>query len=322
MKNKQIAAVLFAVGLATAGMSVPATAAPANNSIAVETALSEQNNNTQENDATVQTSEKPYETQGETPNDGEAPDNGETPTEQKTGFFYDETTQNWFLYQDDVLQSDFTGFYEGTINNITAWYYVENGSVDLERSGFINAKLNDDTTENWYYVASGSADLTFTGLAKDTNGDVDDTNSLWYIKNGKISCETAVIDYDGTSWIINNGKVNTNANDFYRFNNTWYFVKDGQVQTDYTDVVKIGTDWLYFKNGVVPISGTTVAQNKNGWWYIKNGKVDFNYNGFAQNEDGWWYIRGGKVDSGRNDVIKGTVNGQFSIHGGTYAMVK
>ena len=55
MKNKQIAAVLFAVGLATAGMSVPATAAPANNSIAVETALSEQNNNTQENDATVQT---------------------------------------------------------------------------------------------------------------------------------------------------------------------------------------------------------------------------------------------------------------------------
>ena len=92
MKNKQIAAVLFAVGLATAGMSVPATATPANNSIAVETALSEQNNNTQENDATVQTSGKPYETQGETPNDGEAPDNGETPTEQKTGFFYDETT--------------------------------------------------------------------------------------------------------------------------------------------------------------------------------------------------------------------------------------
>ena len=246
MKNKQIAAVLFAAGLAVAGMSVPATAAPANNSIAVETALSEQNNNTQENDATVQTSEKPYETQGETPNDCEAPDNGETPTEQKTGFFYDETTQNWFLYQDDVLQSDFTGFYEGTINNITAWYYVENGSVDLERSGFINAKLNDDTTENWYYVASGSADFTFTGLTKDTNGDVDDTNSLWYIKNGKISYETAVIDYDGTSWIINNGKVNTNANDFYRFNNTWYFVKDGQVQTDYTDVVKIGTDWLYF----------------------------------------------------------------------------
>lgn len=41
MKNKQIAAVLFAAGLAIASMSVPATAAPANNSIAVEAALSE-----------------------------------------------------------------------------------------------------------------------------------------------------------------------------------------------------------------------------------------------------------------------------------------
>ena len=89
-------------------------------------------------------------------------------------------------------------------------------------------------------------------------------------------------------------------------------MKDGQLQTDYTDVVKVGNEWWYIKNGIVPASGTTVAQNENGWWYIKNGKVDFNYNGFAQNEDGWWYIRDGKVDSDRNDVIKGTVNGQYA----------
>ena len=255
MKNKQIAAVLFAAGLAVAGMTVPASAAQTNTPTTMAEEYSEPDstkseilNNTlseitppssnldtsQANNSISQTLENPDETEGETP------DNGETPTEQKNGFFYDETTQTWSLYQNDVLQSDFTGFYEGTINNITAWYYVENGSVDLERSGFIQAKLNDDTTENWCYV------------------------------------------------------------------------KDGQLQTDYTDVVKIGNDWLYFKNGVVPTSGTTVAQNKNGWWYIKNGKVDFSYTGFAQNEDGWWYIRGGKVDSGRNDVIKGTVNGQYA----------
>ena len=306
MKNKQIAAVLFAAGLAVAGMSVPATAAPVDSSITVETELSEQNDISQENNATAQTSENPGET------DGETPDDGETPVEQKNGFFYDETTQTWSLYQNDVLQSDFTGFYEGTINNITAWYYVENGSVDLERSGFIKAKLNDDTTENWYYVASGSADLTFTGLAKDTNGTIDATHSIWYIKNGKVSYETTAIDYDDTSWIIDNGKVNTNANGFYKFNNTWYYVKSGQVQTDYTDVVKIGNDWLYFKNGVVPTSGTTVAKNKNGWWYIKNGKVDFSYNGFAENENGWWYLQNGKVTFNKTDVIKGTVKGEYT----------
>lgn len=64
MKNKQIAAVLFSAGLAIAGMTAPASAAPADNSIAVEAELSEQNDNSQENNATVQTSEKSDETQG------------------------------------------------------------------------------------------------------------------------------------------------------------------------------------------------------------------------------------------------------------------
>ena len=304
MKNKQIAAVIFAAGLAVAGMTVPASAAQADNSTVIETELSEQSSISLENETTTQTLENPNET------DGETPDDGETPTEQKNGFFYDETTQTWSLYQDDVLQSDFTGFFEGTINNINAWYYVENGSVNLERSGFVKAKLSDDTTENWYYIASGSADFAFTGLAQDTNGAIDNTKSVWYIKNGKVSYETAVIDYDDTSWIINNGKAITDVNGFYYFNNTWYFVKSGQIQTDYTDVVKVGDDWLYFKNGVVPTSGTTVAHNENGWWFIRNGKVDFSYHGFAENEHGWWYLENGKVTFKKNDIILGTVKGQ------------
>lgn len=53
MKNKQIAAVLFSAGLAIAGMTAPASAAPADNSIAVEAELSEQNENSQKNNATV-----------------------------------------------------------------------------------------------------------------------------------------------------------------------------------------------------------------------------------------------------------------------------
>ncbi len=43
--------------------------------------------------------------------------------------------------------------------------------------------------------------------------------------------------------------------------------------------------------------------------YIKDGKVDFSYTGFAKNNNGWWYLENGKVTFGRNDVIKGTVNG-------------
>lgn len=317
MKNKQIAAVLFATGLAVAGMTVPASATQADRSAAIETTLTEQNANSTETVVSdtsapaVQATDISSGNPG-TSGEGSSDQDENPPAEEKNGFVYDEASKTWGLYKDNALQADFTGFTKGTINNISAWYYVENGSVDLERTDFIKTKLDNDTEEHWYYVASGSADLTYTGLAQDQNGVIDSSKSLWYIKNGKISYETAVIDYDDTSWIITNGKVNTSANNFYKFNNTWYFVKEGEIQTDYTDVVKVGNEWWYIKNGVVPASGTTVAQNENGWWYIKNGKVDFNYNGFAQNEDGWWYIRDGKVDSDRNDVIKGTVNGQYA----------
>lgn len=320
MKNKQIAAVLFAAGLAVAGMTVPASATQADRSAAIETTLTEQNANSTEtvvSDTSAPAVQATDISSGNPGTSGEgSSDQGENPpAEEKNGFVYDEASKTWGLYKDNAFQADFTGFTKGTINNISAWYYVENGSVDLERTGFIKTKLDNDTEEHWYYVASGSADLTYTGLAQDQNGVIDSSKSLWYIKNGKISYETAVIDYDDTSWIITNGKVNTSANNFYKFNNTWYFVKEGEIQTDYTDVVKVGNEWWYIKNGVVPASGTTVAQNENGWWYIRGGKVDFNYNGFAQNEDGWWYIRDGKVDFSYNDVAQNR-NGWWVINGG------
>ncbi len=53
-----------------------------------------------------------------------------------------------------------------------------------------------------------------------------------------------------------------------------------------------------------------MAQNSNGWWVIRDGKVDFSYTGFAQNSNGWWYCQGGKVQFSRNDVIRGTVDGE------------
>lgn len=248
MKNKQIAAILFATGLAVAGMTVPASATQADRSAAIETTLTEQNANSTETVVSdtsapaVQATDISSGNPG-TSGEGSSDQDENPPAEEKNGFVYDEASKTWGLYKDNALQADFTGFTKGTINNISAWYYVENGSVDLERTDFIKTKLDNDTEEHWYYVASGSADLTYTGLAQDQNGVIDSSKSLWYIKNGKISYETAVIDYDDTSWIITNGKVNTSANNFYKFNNTWYFVKEGEIQTDYTDVVKVGNEW-------------------------------------------------------------------------------
>lgn len=78
---------------------------------------------------------------------------------------------------------------------------------------------------------------------------------------------------------------------------------------DYTGVAKYGSDWWYVKKGQVQYFDS-VEKNDNGWWCIKNGKVDFSFTGFAKNSNGWWYCKGGKVDFNKDDVIKGTVNGQ------------
>ena len=79
-----------------------------------------------------------------------------------------------------------------------------------------------------------------------------------------------------------------NYSGLYRYNGTWWYLKNGYIQKNYVGVVR----------------------NKNGWWYVENGKVDFTYNGFAQNSNGWWYLENGKVTFQKNDVAKGTVEGE------------
>ena len=79
-----------------------------------------------------------------------------------------------------------------------------------------------------------------------------------------------------------------NYSGLYRYKGTWWYLKNGYVQKNYIGVVR----------------------NENGWWYVENGKVDFTYNGFARNSNGWWYLENGKVTFQKNDVAKGTVEGE------------
>lgn len=63
-------------------------------------------------------------------------------------------------------------------------------------------------------------------------------------------------------------------------------------------------------NDVIKTNYTYNGKTTKEWCYVIDGKVQYDYNGFAQNENGWWYIENGKVTFTKNDVIKGTVNGQ------------
>lgn len=370
MKNKQIAAVLFAAGLAVAGMTIPASAAQADSSAAIETQISDETN-AQEASVSSQTAdlsadtdsaqpvsenEKQVNTRKEAdgaanPEDKENPENPddgsqedpEAPVEQKNGFVYDETTQKWSFYKDNVLQSDFTGFAEGTIEEKTGWYYVENGSVNLERTGFYKTKLNDDTTEHLYYISSGCIDLTYTGVGLDTDGIIDNSKSHWYVKDGKLDTSYTYTGFasDGENWwYLENGKVHYNKKDVIKgtvngdyawwhvidskvvFDNTiaknvngWWRIENGKVNFNCNSVEKNENGWWYLRGGKVDFGYTGIAKNQNGWWRIVNGKVDFGCNSVEKNENGWWYLRGGKVDFSHTGIEKNR-NGWWRIEGG------
>ena len=339
MKHKQIAAVLCAAGLAVAGMTIPASATQADNSSATETQISNETSTEQDTvssqteapadadsvQTTAENEKQPTEngasaeeTEPENPDNG-SPEEPEPPVEQKNGFVYDEETQTWSLYKDNVLQSDFTGFFEGTIEDETGWYYVENGSVDLDRFGFMKAKLNNDTTEYWYYISSGLADLTYTGVVPDTDGAIDSSKSHWRVKNGKLDTSyNGFTHSEDNWWYLQNGKAQNNKTDVIKGtvngDYAWWHVVNGKVVFDNT-IAKNVNGWWRIENGKVNFNCNSVEKNENGWWYLRGGKVDFSYTGIAKNSNGWWRIEGGKVNFNCNSVEKNE-NGWWYLRGG------
>ncbi len=90
----------------------------------------------------------------------------------------------------------------------------------------------------------------------------------------------------------------------------WYYTVDGEVDESYTGVAKNCNGWWRIENGKVNFDFKGVASNQNGTWYLEGGKVNFNYNGFMSVASDWWYVENGQITYGKNDIIKGTVNGE------------
>ena len=125
-----------------------------------------------------------------------------------------------------------------------------------------------------------------------------------YTANGKTT----------TEWCyLKNGKVQYNYTGFASNSSGWWYIEKGKVTFKKNDVIK-GTvkgqsGWWFVKESKVQFVNS-VEKNSAGWWCIQNGKVNFGYTGFAKNSSGWWYCEKGQVTFKKNDIIKGTVNGQ------------
>ena len=218
----------------------------------------------------------------------------------KTGFYQDESDQNWYYYKNGVLQSSLTDIIKGTVNGEYAWWYIKNGKVTFTETVAKNKN-------GWWHVVDGKVDFNSNTVAKNSKG-------WWVIRDGEVD-----FDYNGFAqnengwWYCEDGKVQFGVSDVIKgtVNGTyaWWYVVDGEVLFTET-VAKNKNGWWHIQDGKVNFNSNTVAKNSKGWWVIRDGEVDFDYNGFAKNSNGWWYCKGGKVQFGTSSVIKGTVNGR------------
>ena len=180
------------------------------------------------------------------------------------------------------------------------WWLVRNGRFSQINTVAKNSK-------GWWCVKKGKVDFECNSVEKNSKG-------WWKIRNGKVD-----FSYDGFAknskgwWYLQNGKVNFGINNVLKGTvdgrSGWWYVRGGKVT--FTDTVaKNKNGWWCIEGGRVNFKCNSVERNGKGWWKIRNGKVDFSYTGFAENENGWWYLQNGKVNFGKNDVIKGKVNGR------------
>lgn len=265
----------------------------------------------------------------------------------KVNFNYEGVAKNqngwWYLKGGKV---DFS--YNGFASNSNGWWYIENGQVTFQKNDVIKgtvkgaygwwhvvgSKVTFDTTvaknsNGWWYIINGMVDFSHTGVEKNSNG-------WWRIEEGKVNFNfTGIASNKNGTWYLDGGKVDFSYSGFYKNGTDYLYVENGQITYTKNDVIKgavaaqsgwwhvVGSKvifdttvaknsngWWYISNGMVDFSHNGVEKNSNGWWRIENGKVNFSFEGFASNSNGWWYLEGGKVTFQKNDVIKGTVDGE------------
>ena len=265
----------------------------------------------------------------------------------KVNFNYEGVAKNqngwWYLKGGKV---DFS--YNGFASNSNGWWYIESGKVTFQKTDVIKgtvkgiygwwhvvgSKVTFDTTvaknsNGWWYISNGMVDFSHTGVEKNSNG-------WWRIEEGKVNFNfTGIASNKNGTWYLDGGKVDFSYSGFYKNGTDYLYVENGQITYTKNDVIKgavaaqsgwwhvVGSKvifdttvaknsngWWYISNGMVDFSHNGVEKNSNGWWRIENGKVNFSFEGFASNSNGWWYLEGGKVTFQKNDVIKGTVDGE------------
>ncbi|SEF42956.1 L,D-transpeptidase catalytic domain [Eubacterium ruminantium] len=253
----------------------------------------------------------------------------------------------WFWCENGRPNFNATGLYMGTVDGVTANWYVEKGKVKFintvaknssgwwaVRKGKVDYSFNGicsnasgswyckngkvdfsykgfaSCSSGWFFIVDGKVDTSQTGIFY---GTVNGTYGIWYVLKGKVQFKTLVMDFNGSKVYIKSGKFMDSYTGLVKDGSTTWYISNGFVDFDAKTVVK-GTvngvsGWWYVSNGRVTYV-TTIASNENGQWYVVNGKVDFSYTGNVTYGGQTYYISGGQVvrDGDENAMLKKAQN--------------
>ncbi|MCF0229921.1 MAG: C40 family peptidase, partial [Parasporobacterium sp.] len=103
--------------------------------------------------------------------------------------FFSNSKGDWYI-QRGKLVSDMNGIVNGTVNGVTADWYVKDGKVDYS-TGIAK------TADKWSYVKDGKVLTTYNGFVKSSN-------SYWYFVDGVVDFNLRAIIYgtvfDNSDW--------------------------------------------------------------------------------------------------------------------------
>ena len=213
---------------------------------------------------------------------------------------------------------NYTGTAYGTIDDVSDWWFVRNGIVQLNEYGL------EQSNEHYgkVMIQYGRANFAYNDSFSE-----DEHQTVYYIKNGRVASDytgaanMSVDVYDNLNhlvpqrswWRVENGVVNKTYEGVTNNELGWWYFKDGIVQFNYTGIKQNGFGWWRIENGKVNFDANGVYQNECGWWRVENGKFDFNANSIYQNASGWWKTTNGKVTFKENGVYQNS-NGWWKVN--------
>ena len=183
-----------------------------------------------------------------------------------------------------------TGFV--TIEGREGLYLVQNGTIDESAQSLVQDPNNPDT---WYWVEDGRVRTDYTGFMGYAGG-------TFYIESGVRSHLNGFVEHEGALFYLADGQLQDQASGMIpaSVDGPIYFVSLGKVQDQIQgDLVLVnldGTDtWCYVDGGVWDQSFEGPVQHDGHWFYVQNGVFAKKFNGWVNVDGERLRFRNGEV---------------------------